>query len=87
MSIRDEYESLDALALAERVRSGDVKPTELLEVAIERAEKFGKLMTIALATINETKKELIANTMILYASNSRRLNGPANKKSISLGEK
>ena len=38
MSIRDEYASLDAIALAERVRSGDVKPTELLEVAIERAE-------------------------------------------------
>ena len=38
MSIRDEYQSLDALALAERVRSGDVKPTELLEIAIERSE-------------------------------------------------
>lgn len=39
MSIRDAYDSLDAIALAERLRAGDVKPAELLEVAIERAER------------------------------------------------
>ena len=33
MSIRDEYASLDAVALAEKVRVGEVKPSELLELA------------------------------------------------------
>jgi Asp-tRNA(Asn)/Glu-tRNA(Gln) amidotransferase A subunit family amidase len=39
MSIRDDYERHDAVALAGLVRAGDVKPAELLEVAIERAEQ------------------------------------------------
>jgi len=34
----DEYRSLDALDLASRVRSGEVQPLELLELAIARAE-------------------------------------------------
>lgn len=33
----DDYESLDAIGLAERVRSGDVHPAELLDSAMERA--------------------------------------------------
>ena len=36
----DEYLEHDALGLAERVRARDVKPVELLEIAIERAERL-----------------------------------------------
>jgi Asp-tRNA(Asn)/Glu-tRNA(Gln) amidotransferase A subunit family amidase len=35
----DDYESYDALGLAELVRNGDLKPRELLEAALERAER------------------------------------------------
>ena len=34
----DEYESHDAVGLAERVRSGEVQPSELLDAAMERAQ-------------------------------------------------
>ena len=33
-----EYESFDAVGLAEKIRSGDLDPTEVLEAAIERIE-------------------------------------------------
>ena len=36
----DEYADLDATALAELVRGGDVKPAELVEEAIGRTEQL-----------------------------------------------
>ena len=35
----DEYESYDALGLAELVRKGEMKPRELLEVALAQCER------------------------------------------------
>jgi Asp-tRNA(Asn)/Glu-tRNA(Gln) amidotransferase A subunit family amidase len=58
MSIRDEYASLDAVGLAERVRSGDVKPTELLEAAIERAEQVNPTINaIVIPMYDEARRE------------------------------
>ena len=34
----EEYDALDAMGLAERVRAGDVSPEELLDAAVERLE-------------------------------------------------
>ena len=39
MTIINDYDSYDALGLAELVRNGDVSPSELLEEAISRTEK------------------------------------------------
>ena len=40
MTAGDEYASFDAIALAELVRAGEVKPIELVDAAIGRIERF-----------------------------------------------
>jgi amidase len=40
MSLADEFANLDATALAELVRTGKVKPVELVQAAIDRIEKI-----------------------------------------------
>jgi amidase/6-aminohexanoate-cyclic-dimer hydrolase len=59
MSIRDAYESLDAIGLAEAVRRGDVKPAELLEVAIARAEQVNPAVNaIPIAMYEQARREV-----------------------------
>jgi amidase/6-aminohexanoate-cyclic-dimer hydrolase len=59
MSIRAAYDSLDALGLAEAVRRGDVKPAELLEVAIARAEAVEPAVhSIAIPMYEEARREV-----------------------------
>jgi len=61
MSGFKEYEDYDALGLAELVNKGDVSPTELLNEAIERTEKFNpKLNAVVLKHYDEAK-QLIAD--------------------------
>ena len=54
----DAYESYDALGLAELVRSGDVKPRELLEAAIERAQRRNPaLNAVVIPRYDEARRE------------------------------
>ncbi|MGH0028351.1 MAG: amidase [Myxococcota bacterium] len=61
MSIRDEYDRHDALALAEKVRRGDVKPAELLEVAIARAEQVNPEINAIVIPMYEEARREVAN--------------------------
>lgn len=53
----DEYARLDAVALAAHVRKGDLKPAEILECAIQRAEAVnGKLNAIVYKGYDDARK-------------------------------
>ena len=59
MSIRAAYDSLDAMGLAEAVRRGDVKPAELLEAAIARAEEIDPaIRAIVIPMFEEARREV-----------------------------
>lgn len=61
MSIRDDYDRHDALGLAGLVREGEVKPAELLEVAIERAEQRNpELGAIVIPMYEEARRAVAA---------------------------
>ena len=54
----NEYESYDALGLAELIRKGEAKPSEILEAAIARLEERDpKLNAVVIPRINEARKE------------------------------
>jgi len=59
MAIGDAYESYDALGLAELVRRGEVRPGELLEAAIERAERLNpKINAVVIPLYDEARREI-----------------------------
>jgi amidase/6-aminohexanoate-cyclic-dimer hydrolase len=54
----NEYESYDALGLAELIRKGEAKPSEILEAAIARLEERNpKLNAVVIPMIDEARKE------------------------------
>jgi amidase/6-aminohexanoate-cyclic-dimer hydrolase len=54
----NEYESYDALGLAELIRKGEAKPSEILEAAIARLEERDpKLNAVVIPRIDEARKE------------------------------
>ena len=55
-----EYDSCDALGLAELVRNKDVNPTELLQEAIERTEKVNGALNAVVVKHYEAAREQIA---------------------------
>jgi Asp-tRNA(Asn)/Glu-tRNA(Gln) amidotransferase A subunit family amidase len=60
MTIGDTYESHDAIGLAECVRRGDVKPAELLEAAIERAERSNPKINAVVIPLFDEARRLVA---------------------------
>jgi Asp-tRNA(Asn)/Glu-tRNA(Gln) amidotransferase A subunit family amidase len=57
----DDYESHDALGLAERVRAGEVSPTALLDAAIERLEKRNpRLGAVVIPMLDYARRALAA---------------------------
>ncbi len=55
---RDEWSQLDGVALAERVRSGEVSPRELVDAAIERIERLNpKLGAVVHPTFERAREE------------------------------
>jgi hypothetical protein len=61
MGHMDDYASHDALALAERVRKGEVKPRELLEVAIGLAERHASLGAVVIPMFDEARRVVEAD--------------------------
>ncbi len=60
MSIFPEYESFDAVGLAELVRSGQVGAAELLEAAIERCERRNPSVNAVVHTFHDRARETVA---------------------------
>ena len=60
MSIFPEYESYDAVGLAELVRSGQVGASELLEAAIERCEKRNPSVNAVVHTFYDRARATLA---------------------------
>src|SRR5215510_2078409 len=56
----DEYESYDALGLAELVRTGEATPTALLDAAIERLEKRNPALNAVVIPMLEHARQAIA---------------------------
>jgi Asp-tRNA(Asn)/Glu-tRNA(Gln) amidotransferase A subunit family amidase len=56
----DDYEASDAIALAERVRSGETTPTALLDAAIERLEKKNPQLNAVVIPMLEHARRAIA---------------------------
>lgn len=56
----DEYTKLDATALAERVRRGDVKPEELLEMATLAIERVNPQINAVITRMDEQARRQIA---------------------------
>ncbi len=53
----NEYESYDALGLAELIRKGEVKPSEILEAAIARLEERNpKINAVVISMIDEARE-------------------------------
>ena len=69
MSTFPEYESYDAVGLAELVRTGDIRAAELLEAAIERCESRNPAVNAVVHTFYERARRMLAE-------NARR--GPLN---------
>lgn len=58
---QDEYQSYDALGLAELVRSGGASAEELLDVAIQRAERVNPAINAIVTPLYEFGREQIRN--------------------------
>ena len=56
MSGIEDYEALDALAMAEGVREGSLHPVDLLEAAIERADRSAHLGAIPIPMFAEARE-------------------------------
>ncbi len=56
----DDYESYDAISLAEQVRSGETTPTALLDAAIERLEKRNPSLNAVVIPMLEHARRAIA---------------------------
>lgn len=56
----DDYEAHDAIALAERVRSGETTPTALLDAAIERLEKKNPQLNAVVIPMLEHARRAVA---------------------------
>lgn len=56
----DEYLRHDAVGLAELVRAGEVTSTELLDVAIERAEQVNPALNAIILPMYEEARRLAA---------------------------
>ncbi|MBT39933.1 MAG: amidase [bacterium] len=52
----ENYESLDALAMAQGVREGSIRPADLLEAAIERAERHVGIGAIPIPMFEEARE-------------------------------
>jgi amidase len=61
MLLEKEYVSRDALGLAELVRSKEVKPAELLEVAIRRAERINPAVNAIITPMYDFARQQIAD--------------------------
>jgi amidase/6-aminohexanoate-cyclic-dimer hydrolase len=61
MGHMDDYASHDAIALAERVRKGEVKPRELLELAIGLAERHASLGAVVIPMFEEARRAVEAD--------------------------
>ena len=59
MSIHDAYRSTDAIGLAEKLRAGELKPSELLEVAIERAERVNPTINAIVIPMYEEARRAV----------------------------
>ena len=59
--MKDELISLDAIALGELVRKKEVKPTELLEVTIQRIEKINPKLNAVIHKMYDQARETAAN--------------------------
>ncbi|KPK87304.1 MAG: amidase, partial [Deltaproteobacteria bacterium SM23_61] len=59
--MEDELISLDAIALGELVRKKKVKPTELLEVTIQRIEKINPKLNAVIHKMYDPARETAAN--------------------------
>ncbi len=58
MSIADETENMDALAQAELVKKGELKPVELVEAAVERVQRWNpKLNAVVTEMFEEALRE------------------------------
>jgi amidase len=55
-----EYESLDAIGLAEHVRRGDVDPKEVLEAAIERLERSNPTLNAVVIPMLDEARRVVA---------------------------
>ena len=62
MSIFPEYESYDAVGLAELVRSGEVEAAELLEAAIERCEQRNPSVNAVVHAFYDRARETVAES-------------------------
>jgi amidase len=59
--MKDELTSFDAIALGELVRKKEVKPTELLEITIQRIEKINPKLNAVIHKIYDRARETAAN--------------------------
>jgi len=59
--MKDELISLDAIALGELVRKKEIKPTELLEVTIQRIEKIDPKLNAVIHKMYDQARETAAN--------------------------
>lgn len=59
--MKDELISLDAIALGELVRRKEVKPTELLEMTIQRIEKINPKLNAVIHKMYDQARETAAN--------------------------
>ena len=59
--MKDELISLDAIALGELVHKKEVKPTELLEVTIQRIEKINPKLNAVIHKMYDQARETAAN--------------------------
>jgi amidase len=59
--MKDELISCDAIALGELVRKREVKPTELLEITIQRIEKINPKLNAVIHKKYDQARETAAN--------------------------
>ena len=59
MSNLSDYETYDAMGLAELVRKGDVTPMELLECAIERVDRHNPVLNAVVLPMYEEARSRI----------------------------
>ena len=61
MAVLDDYETYDALGLAELVKKREVKPDELLDQAVERAEALNPTLNVITVPMYDEARKAIAD--------------------------
>ena len=59
----EDYESYDALGLAELVRKGDVQPSELLDAALLRVERYNPVINAVVIPMFEEARATLAGQL------------------------